>query len=82
MNEEDPLLADLRTAVEQQLTSAETPYVAETHARLVAAGLSGDEAKTQIALCLGEQMDALVDTGKPFNVKEYRAALDALPLTD
>ena len=82
MNEEDPLLADLRTAVDQQLTSAETPYVAETQARLVAAGFSDDEAKTEIALCLGEQMDALVDSGKPFNVKEYRTALAALPLAD
>jgi hypothetical protein len=75
----DDLLPDLLTAVEQQLTSPQTPYVAKTLARLLKLGLEEQEAKTQIALCLGEEMDNLLRTRKPFNEEAYRASLDALP---
>ncbi len=78
----DDLLPDLIAAVEQQLTSPQTPYVAKTLARLVKLGLDEQEAKTQIALCLGEEMDAILRTRKPFDEKSYRTRLDALPLLD
>jgi hypothetical protein len=75
----DDLLPDLLAAVEQQLTSPQTPYVAKTLARLVKLGLDEAEAKTQIALCLGEEMDNILRTKKGFDEKAYRANLDALP---
>ena len=75
----DDLLPDLLAAVEQQLTSPQTPYVAKTLARLVMLGLEESEAKTQIALCLGEEMDNILRTRKGFDEKAYRASLDALP---
>ena len=75
----DDLLADLLAAVEQQLVSPETPYVAATLTRLVAGGLEADEAKIQIADCLGEEMDEVLTSRKPFDQARYRAALDALP---
>lgn len=78
----DDLLPDLIAAVEQQLTSPETLYVARTLDRLVNLGLDALEAKTQIALCLGEEMDAILRTRKPFDEKSYRARLDALPMAD
>lgn len=78
----DDLLPDLLAAVEQQLASSQTPYVAKTLARLLKLGLEESDAKTQIALCLGEQMDAILRTRKPFDEKAYRAALDELPLAD
>lgn len=74
----DDLLPDLLAAVGQQLTSPQTPYVAKTLARLLKLGIDEAEAKTQIALCLGEEMDNILRTRKPFDEKAYRASLDAL----
>lgn len=76
----DDLLPDLIAAVEQQLVSPQTPYVAKTLARLVKLGLDEAEAKSQIALTLGEEMDKLLRTRKPFDEKAYKAGLNALPM--
>lgn len=78
----DDLLPDLIAAVEQQLLSPQTPYVAKTFDRLSQVGLDPSEAKTQIALCLGEEMDKILSTRKPFDEKSYRRALESLPLPD
>lgn len=78
----DDLLPDLLAAVDQQLTSPQTPYVGKTLARLVTLGIDADEAKTQIAICLGEEMDAILRTRKPFDEKAYRASLEALPMAE
>lgn len=78
----DDLLPDLLAAVEQQLVSPQTPYVAKTLARLTKLGLAETEAKTQIALCLGEEMDTLLRTRKPFDEKSYRSGLDDLPFAE
>jgi hypothetical protein len=78
----DELLPDLLAAVEQQLVSPQTKYVAQTLARLVKAGLEETEAKNQIALCLGEEMDAVLRKKRGFDEKAYRAALDELPLAE
>lgn len=76
----DELLPDLLAAVEQQLVSPQTKYVAKTLERLVKAGVEETEAKHQIALCLGEEMDAVLRNKRGFDESAYRAALDALPL--
>lgn len=76
----DDLLPDLIAAVEQQLVSPQTPYVAKAFARLVKLGIDETEAKTQIALCLGEEMDQVLRTRRAFDEKSYRAALDELPM--
>lgn len=75
----DDLMPDLLLAVEQQLASPQTRYVAKTLDRLVKLGLPEDEAKSQIALCLGEEMDKILRTRKGFDEKSYRENLDALP---
>jgi hypothetical protein len=76
------LLSDLLLAIEQQLVSPQTPYVKKTLDRLVKLGIEETEAKTQIAVCLGEEMDNILRTKKPFDEKAYRSALEALPLED
>lgn len=76
------LLPDLLKAVEQQLTSPQTPYVAKTFARLVKLGIDEVEAKSQIAICLGEEMDEVLRKRRPFDEKSYRASLDELPMPD
>lgn len=78
----DDLLPDLIAAVEQQLVSAQTPYVAKTLARLVKLGIDQADAKSQIALCLGEEMDQLMRKRRGFDEKSYRARLDELPMQD
>ena len=76
----DNLLPELLKAVGQQLTSPQTPYVAKTLARLLKLGIEETEAKTQIALCLSEEMERILSTHTPFDEKAYRANLDTLPL--
>jgi hypothetical protein len=78
----DDLLPDLLLAVDQQLAARETPYVASTLRRLRALGLDETEAKTQIALCLGQEMDAVVRSRRAFDEKSYRAALAELPFPE
>lgn len=76
----DDLLPDLLAAVEQQLASPQTPYVAKAFARLLKLGIEQSEAKTQIALCLGEEMDQVLRNHRSFDEKAYRDSLDALPM--
>lgn len=76
----DDLLPDLIAAVEQQLVSPQTPYVAKTFARLLKLGIEEAEAKSQIALCLGEEMDQVLRTRRGFDEKAYRASLENLPM--
>ncbi len=78
MNED--LLPDLIAAVEQQLVSPQTPYVTKTLARLLNLGLEESEAKSQIALCLGEEMDQVLRKRRGFDEKAYRGSLEALPM--
>jgi len=74
------LLPDLLAAIEQQLASPQTPYVRKTLDRLISDGLEESEAKTQIALCLGEEMDQILRKKRPFDEKSYRASLEMLPM--
>lgn len=78
----DDLLPDLLAAVEQQLASTQTRYVAKTLDRLVRAGLDEGEAKTQIAICLGEEMDQVLRKRREFDERAYREALDDLPMAE
>ena len=78
----DELLADLLAAVEQQLVSPQTKYVAKTFDRLTKLGLDESAAKEQIAICLGEEMDKVMRTKKGFDEKAYKVALDELPFAE
>lgn len=78
----DDLLADLLFAVDQQLHSPQTKYVKKTFDRLLKAGLEEAAAKRQIALCLGEAMDDVMRTKRPFDENSYRENLDSLPFAD
>jgi predicted RecB family nuclease len=76
----DDLLPDLLDAVEQQLVSPQTKYVAKTLERLVKAGMDEEEAKNQIAICLSEEMYEVLLKKRGFDENAYREALDGLPL--
>jgi hypothetical protein len=75
----DELLPDLLAAVEQQLASPQTKYVAKTLERLLKTGMEESEVKQQIAICLGEEMDQVLRKKRGFDERAYRAALEELP---
>jgi Domain of unknown function (DUF1841) len=78
----DELLPDLIIAVEQQLISPQTPYVKKAFERLCKLGIDPSAAKTQIATCLAEEMNRILESRKPFDEKSYRELLDELPFPD
>lgn len=75
---EDAFFQDLRDAVEQQLTSPQTPYVAKALERLTAKGMSEEDAKDRIAACLGEETDAMYRRKSAFDEKSYKKRLDEI----
>jgi hypothetical protein len=76
----DDLLPELLKAVDQQLASPQTKYVTKTFERLLTVGVPEGEAKEQIALCLGQEMDAAFRKRRGFDEKLYRGLLDELPV--
>ena len=74
----DAFFAALLTAVDEQLASKETPYVAATHKRLLKAGLSDDEAREEIAKCLAEESDRMLRSGRPFDSRSYQERLSSI----
>lgn len=78
----DDLLPELLQAVEQQLVSPQTKYVAKALERLVKLSVPEAEAKEQIALCLGQEMDAAFRKRRGFDEKAYRELLDELPVEE
>ncbi|MDX1681029.1 MAG: hypothetical protein R3242_09900 [Akkermansiaceae bacterium] len=74
------LVPDLVDAVEQQLASPQTGYVNQTLKRLTKAGLDEDEAKHQIAWCLGKTLDRMASSQRGFDERFYQERLGELPL--
>jgi len=79
MFEEENLVENLIPAVEQQLKSKDTLYVRASFDRLVKTGEKPDEVKMLIALCLADESNRMFIDKRDFDVKRYRALLDALP---
>ncbi len=76
---EDELLNDLLAAVEQQMEAPQTKYVSKTVGRLCRMGFSEEDAKEEVAWCLGEIMNEMMRTKRGFDEEAYRKALAALP---
>ena len=74
--DENAFFQDLLLAVEQQLRSPQTPYVAKTFTRLTSQGMSEKDAKEQIAACLGEETDTMYRRKAVFDEKRYRTLLE------
>ena len=73
-------IEQLVPAVEQQISSPETPYVSRTFQRLLAEpSIDEHEAKLMIALCLADESETMVQQKRDFNVSRYRDLLDLLP---
>ena len=73
------ILKGLLSAIDDQLQSTATPYVKKTYDRLLALGLSDEQAREEMADCLGAELDEMLEQKRPFDQKLYIALLDALP---
>ena len=74
------ILEMLIPAVEEQLTSPETPFVKETFDRITAEpDIEEDEAMKMIALYLADEMERMSLEERAFDLARYRMLLDLLP---
>lgn len=70
----------LLPAVEQQMESPETPFVAATFSRLIALDdIDADEARRLIAFCLADESERMREEERAFNLERYQHLLDLLP---
>lgn len=70
----------LLPAVEQQMSSPETPFVASTFARLIKSDdIDEDEARRMIAFCLADESERMRQESRPFSLERYQQLLDLLP---
>ena len=73
-------IEQLIPAVEQQLSSPETPYVQETYQRLIQEPqIDEHEAKLMIALCLADESEGMVEEEREFDIGRYQTLLSLLP---
>jgi len=77
--EENEIIEQLIPAVEEQLTSKETPFVKKHFKRLLELGESEHEAKKMIALCLTDEANRLFIEQREFDTKRYQSMLENLP---
>jgi len=67
-------------AVEEQITSAETPFVKDAYQRLLKEpDIDEEEAKKMIALCLADESERMMDDHREFNLERYKTLLSLLP---
>lgn len=76
----EELSEGLIPAVEQQLTSSETPFVKEHYERLLGEGIEEREAKMMIALCLADEVETLQKEQREFSLSRYQQMLQFLPV--
>lgn len=73
------VLTNLLRAVNEQLCSPQTPYVKACYDRLQALGMEDATIREEIADCLGQELDEMLEKKRAFSEAQYRALLDALP---
>lgn len=67
-------------AIEEQMESAETPFVKGEYIRLTEEeGEEPEEAKMMMALCLADEIEALQLEGREFSLERYEKMLKFLP---
>ena len=69
----------IRQAVREQLDAGEPPEARRTYARLLAAGMSDDQAVEFMAAVLASEMFEMLKHGTPYDRERHENALRALP---
>ncbi len=76
----DDLIESLLPAVREQLDSEQTPYVREVYESLQSKhGLEPEDALELIAQSLAIVLNSMMLGGRPFDTKQYKQLLSALP---
>jgi len=73
------LNAAILEAVDNQLRELNPPEAKETYDRLVATGISDQEARRLIAVALSDEMFQVLKEKKNYNPERYIASLRKLP---
>ena len=76
----DPEILALLPAIEEQLTSAETPFVKTAYETVLAEDdIDEAEAKYMLAFCLADEIEKMTNEERPFNLERYQMLLTLLP---
>lgn len=77
---DDPEILALLPAIEEQLTSAQTPFVQSALTSLLAEDdIEDEEAKYMLAFCLADEIEKMNSEDRPFNLERYQLLLSLLP---
>lgn len=77
---DDPEIIALLPAIEEQLTSPETPFVGQAYRELLGEDdISEDEARYMLAFCLADEIEKMTKEERPFHLERYQMLLSLLP---
>ena len=77
----DEAVEKLLPAIEEQLSSKETPYVRTAYERILEEpDIEEDEAKAMLAFCLADEIEAMMTNERPFDSDRYQMLLSLLPV--
>lgn len=77
---DDPEILALLPAIEEQLSSPETPFVTQAYETLLATdGIESEEATYMLAFCLADEIEKMTQEKRPFDSNRYEMLLKLLP---
>ncbi len=77
---DDPEILALLPAIEEQLSSPETPFVTQAYKTLLATdGIESEEATYMLAFCLADEIEKMTQEKRPFDSNRYEMLLKLLP---
>ena len=77
---EDPEILSLLPAIEEQLTSPDTPFVPKALSHLLEQDdIEEEEAKYMLAFCLADEIEKMNREERPFSLERYKMLLALLP---
>jgi len=77
----DEAVEKLLPAIEEQLSSPETPYVKEAFERILTEpDIEEEEAKAMLAFCLADEVEAMMEEERAFDTNRYQMLLSLLPI--
>lgn len=77
----DEAVEKLLPAIEEQLSSPETPYVREAFERILEEpDIDEEEARAMLAFCLADEVEAMMSEEREFDANRYQMLLGLLPV--
>jgi hypothetical protein len=77
----DEAVENLLPAIEEQLSSPDTPYVRAAFERILEEpDIEEEEAKAMLAFCLADELEVMMTQERPFDADRYQLLLSLLPV--